>query len=121
MIQFRKKHDIIRKFTGHCSLGFPEIQIITPDANSKILRIIYAGRNKENTKDDIICLAVNVYWEEQEFILPEIPLNMSWYAAADTGERYLSNTIPVSEDEMPPVCGGKINMAPRSVCVLMVK
>lgn len=121
IIQFRKDHNVIRKFTGHCSLGFPELQIITPGEESKILSIIYAGRNKQNTKDDVVCLAVNVYWEEQELILPAIPLHMSWYAALDTGERYLKDTIPSSKKGMSKICGGRVGMEPRSVCVFTVK
>lgn len=48
MIQFRKKHEIIRKFSGSCSLGFPEIQVIEPDDNCKVLRVIYAGRSRNS-------------------------------------------------------------------------
>ena len=79
MIGFRKEHDIVRKDTGHCSLGFPEIQVMEADDYCKILRIIYAGRNDNNTRDDIVCLAVNVFWEEQEFCLPPVTCGMGWY------------------------------------------
>lgn len=121
IIKFRKEHNVIRKFSGHCSLGFPEVQIMEPDEGTKILRVIYAGRNSDNTKDDIICLAINVFWEEQEFTLPKIPIQMSWLVAVDTGNRYLPNSIPSANEEMPQVNGGRIRMIPRSVCVLMVK
>ncbi len=120
MIQFRKEHDIIRKFSGSCSLGFPEIQVMEPRDDCKVLRVIYAGRNRENTGDDIICLAVNVFWEEQEFTLPVLGLGLNWYVMADTGMRYIENTIPKPGKE-PLVLDGRIQMIPRSVCVFKVK
>lgn len=121
MIGFRKEHDIVRKDTGCCSLGFPEIQVTEANDYCKILRIIYAGRNKTNTRDDIVCLAINVFWEEQEFYLPPITCDMGWYVAADTGNKYLSDSIPKKEEKMPFLEEGRIRMAPRSVCVLVVK
>lgn len=120
MIQFRKQHDIIRKFSGSCSLGFPEIQVIEPSENCKVLRVIYAGRNRENTGDDIICLAVNVFWEEQEFTLPTMRLGLNWHVMADTGMRYIENTVPEPGKE-PMVLDGRIQMIPRSVCIFKIK
>lgn len=120
MIQFRKKHEIIRKFSGSCSLGFPEMQVIEPNENCKVLRVVYAGRNRENTGDDIICLAVNVFWEEQEFTLPSMRSGLNWYVMADTGMRYIENTIPEPGKE-PLLLDERIRMIPRSVCVFKVK
>ncbi len=121
MIHLRKEHDVIRKDTGCCSLGFPEIQVIEGDNNCKVLRIIYAGRSRNNTRDDVVCLAVNVFWEEQEFYLPSLMYGMGWYVAVDTGNRYFTNAIPNQRERMPLLEGGKIRMAPRSVCVLVLK
>lgn len=121
MIRFRKEHNVIRRYSGTCSLGFPEIQVMQADEGCKVLRIIYAGRNRNNTGDDIICLAVNVFWEDQEFALPSLPPGMSWNIAADTGDRYIQGGIPGEGEELPIVQGGRITMCSRSVCVLIVK
>lgn len=124
MIQFRKKHVIVRKFSGRCSLGFPEIQVMEPEENLKVLRIVYAGRNAQdgiNDKDDIVCLAINVFWEEQEFLLPGLVPGMEWFVAADTGLKYLADGIPRSEEDMPEVACGRMRMLPRSLCVFVVK
>lgn len=121
MIQFRKEHDIIKKCTGSCSLGFPEMQIIEANDSCKVLRIIYAGRNKKDTKDDIICLAVNVFWENQEFSLPALHHDMGWYVAADTGKGYIPNVFPSEGEKMPLLERGWVKMMPRSVCVMIVK
>lgn len=121
MIRFRKKHGVIRRFSGYCSLGFPEIQIGEPDHKTKILRIIYAGRNEEDTGDDIICLAVNVFWDEQEFHLPDLPVHMSWCAAVDTGRKYLPDMIPKKNGRLPELNSNKVRMMSRSVCVFLNK
>ena len=76
MIRLRKEHDVIRRFSGTCSLGWPEMRSEGPDESANVLRVIYAGRNRENTGDDLVLLAVNVYWEEQEFPVPGLPYGM---------------------------------------------
>jgi isoamylase len=124
MIQFRKKHTVIRKFSGRCSLNFPEIQVMEPEENLKVLRIVYAGRSDQgsiNEKDDIVCLAINVFWEEQEFWLPGLTADMGWFVAVDTGLKYLADAIPQSEEDMPEITCGRIRMMPRSVCVFVAK
>ena len=121
MIQFRKEHNVIRKHSGCCSLGFPEIQVFHANEGCKVLKVIYAGRNKDNIGDDIVCMAVNVYWEEQEITLPSLMPGLNWYVAVDTGNRYLPDSIPKTENEMVPVLGGKVRMMHRSVCVFVVK
>lgn len=121
MIAFRKKHDVIRRFSGNCSLGFPEIQVKEPDEDSKVLGITYAGRSRSGRKDDIVCGAVNVYWEEQDFYLPDLPAGKKWFAAADTGGNYLEAGIPVNENRMPEISGNRVRLLPRSVCVFVVK
>lgn len=121
MIRFRKAHRVLRRFSGHCSFGMPQIQCMEPDDGCKVQRIIYAGRNDKDTEDDIICLAVNVFWEEQEFSLPYLKENFGWFAAVDTGNGYLPKTIPEQEDKMPLLEDLRVRMAPRSVCVLVGK
>ena len=120
LIKIRREHDVVRKFSGICSFGFPEIQLLEPDGESKVLGVIYAGRNHDNTEDDVICLAVNVYWEEQDCRLPMLPENMKWFVEADTSGRYLKHGIP--KEEGPCVAGGfQVKMEPRSALILTGK
>ncbi|MGP1613370.1 MAG: glycogen debranching protein, partial [Catonella sp.] len=53
LIKFRNEHPVIRKYMGGCSLGFPDNWSLGPD-HTKVLRVIFAGRNKDNTADDIV-------------------------------------------------------------------
>lgn len=119
MIAFRKAHPVLRKFSGSSKNGFPEIQILGIDNNTKVLRVIFAGRNADNTADDIICLAVNAFWEGQECVLPFLRPGQSWHVAADTSGRYLPSYIPGKQGP-EKLEGNTIRIPARSVCVLMV-
>ena len=93
-----------------------------PDGGTKVLRVIYAGRvevdKRGNGHDDLVCLAVNVYWEEQDFWLPSLPGGKVWYVAADTSGRYLHNFIP-GQQGMVRIPENKITISARSVCVFI--
>lgn len=121
MLQFRQEHPILRKNTGSSACGFPEIQVYGAGDETKVLRIIYAGRSKEKQKEDIVCLAVNVYWEEQEFYLPQLPESMDWYVSVDTGKIYLPAAIPARKGDEVLLLGNRIRMKERSICVLIAK
>ncbi len=118
MSAFRKAHPVLRKFSGNSWCGFPEIQVFGPDDKTKVLRVVYAGRTEVDGRDDIICLAVNAYWEEQEFYLPSLPGGKVWYAAVDTGGRYLRGFIP-GQQGMARLPENKVTMLARSVCVFV--
>lgn len=120
MAAFRKEHPVLRKYSGDSEIGFPEIQVMGADENTKVLRIIFAGRNEENTADDIVCLAVNTFWEEQEFMLPSLEEGKSWCVAADTSGSYLSSFIP-KEQGKKKLTDNTVSMAARSVCILIVE
>ena len=53
--------------------------------------------------------------------LPSLMPGLNWYVAVDTGNKYLPNSIPETEEEMALVVGGRVRMIPRSVCVFVVK
>lgn len=119
MIRLRKTHAVVRKFSGSCSLGLPEIMNLQPDGRTKVLTVIYAGRNKDDTKDDVVCLAINTFWEEQTCFLPEGLHSQKLKVEADTSGRYLPENIPGSEPVF--VDGTQIAMEPRSVLVLSLE
>lgn len=121
MLRFRREHDCIRRFSGVCSLGFPDVQVEGPDGGTQILRIIYAGRKQETGEDDIVCLALNIYWEFQECRLPQLPEGRQWYVEVDTGGQYLPQGILSEKEAAPALWDGFLKMPPRSVCVLTVR
>ena len=117
MTKFRKEHKVLRKFAGNSACGFPEIQVMGADGYTKVLRIIYAGRNAENTQDDIVCLAVNTFWEEQEFTLPSLADGKSWRMAVDTSGRHFPAFIP-EDGEPKAFTGNTLQIPARSVYIL---
>ncbi len=122
MATFRKAHPVLRKFAGNSWCGFPEIQVLGADAETKVLRVIYAGRvevdDRGNGHDDIVCLAVNVFWEDQEFWLPNLQGGKVWYVAADTSGRYLPHYIP-GQQGMNRLPENKVTVGARSVCIFV--
>jgi len=118
MIAFRKEHTVLRKFSGNSETGFPEIQVMGADENTKVLRIIFAGRNADDTEDDIVCLAINVFWEEQEITLPALSEGKTWKIAADTGKRNLNSVIPGAK-KMPALKENTVKLAERSICIFV--
>ena len=126
LLTFRRVHPIIRRKCGECSLGFPEISVIEPSSLSKALGILYAGCKETcaplpascgsgcdvcAAEDDVILLAINVYWEEQLLLLPKLPHGRSFRIVFDT-----ASDVP-RED----INGGRCHiLAPRSVQVLLL-
>lgn len=117
VIGLRHQHGVVRKFTGNCSFGFPEIQVLKPDQSSQALRVIYAGRRSDGTEDDVVCLAVNVFWEEQDCYLPALPVHMAWILEADTSKQYLKGGIPDKKNAFV-LKADHVRMAPRSAMIL---
>ncbi len=122
MTAFRKAHPVLRKFAGNSWCGWPEIQVMGADATSKVLRVIYAGRvevdDRGNGHDDIVCLAVNVFWEDQEIWLPSLQGGKVWYVAVDTSGKYLHDYIP-GQQGMSRLPENRVIIGARSVCIFV--
>lgn len=119
MIRFRKAHKVIGR-SGHTAVaGFPDIMVIRPGQNTKVLGIVYAGRSEQNDADDIVGVALNVYWEPQKLWMPTLPDDMCWYMTADT----FGNVIPEHFDEnyLAHPIPGTIMLPPRSAIVFVAK
>lgn len=118
MIEFRKEHPVIRRKQGYCSLGYPEMSIFEPSEPTGILGILYAGRKEEANSDDLVYLAINTYWEEQEHPLPSLLSSYCWRMAIDTGSGRWGKANGADETVTCAERLLSIRMKPRSVCVL---
>ncbi len=120
LIRIRQTHDVIRRFSGNCSMRYPEIQVMEPDSSTRVLRVMYAGRNSKNTGDDLVLLAINVFWEPQEFYLPDLPHPMEWFLEADSAKPVLRGGIRREKGGvLLKTC--HVRMEPRSTMVLFAK
>ncbi len=107
MIHFRRKHKALSGDVASPTSGFPKIcaHTTTPGdrnitADTKYMGIMFAGKPKGSYYDDIVYLAMNVYWEDQEFLLPGLPGHMCWRLAVntETGMCYQEHEMPVIKD-----------------------
>lgn len=120
LIRLRQTHDVIRRFSGNCSMRYPEIQVMEPDSSTQVLRVMYAGRDQKNTGDDLVLLAINVFWEPQEFLLPDLPHPMEWFLEADSAKTILPHGIPTANSAIFAQ-DRHVRMEPRSTMVLTAK
>ena len=89
MIWFRREHAVIRSDQGLSETGFPAVSVHTGrpweraiDQDTKALAVCYAGKTAQG--EDLVYLALNVYWEKQKFELPKLPPEYEWRCFADT-------------------------------------
>lgn len=89
MIWFRREHAVIRSDQGLSETGFPVVSVHTDrpweraiDQDTKALAVCYAGKTAQG--EDLVYLALNVYWEKQKFELPKLPPEYEWRCFADT-------------------------------------
>ncbi|MDE6749058.1 MAG: glycogen debranching enzyme [Lachnospiraceae bacterium] len=95
MIAFRKKHAVIRKTTKPSSAGFSDISIHNghpwnnrTDSHTRLIGVMYSGRDEDDLKDDIIFYGMNAYWEPLSMQLPDLPGNMRWKVCVNTFAEY---------------------------------
>nr|WP_315104337.1 alpha-amylase family glycosyl hydrolase [uncultured Catonella sp.] len=119
LIKFRSEHPVIRKYMGSCSLGFPDSWTLGPDYTN-VLRAVFAGRNEDNTADDIVCFAINPHWERQDCYLPELPHYLCWQIETDSSLEIYKSGFPEIWDKKVRTNGNMINMEARSTMVFSV-
>lgn len=95
MIAFRKKYAILRKTTQTTVCKLPEISIHNgfpwnggTDNNSRLIGIMYAGRDEKDIRDDIVFYCMNAYWEPLIMQLPELPMGLQWRVRVNTSVEY---------------------------------
>ena len=126
MIAFRKKYAILRKPTKPASCGLPEISIHNgypwnsgTDYTSRLIGVMYAGRDEADTKDDIVFYGMNAYWEPLDMQLPKLPENLHWKICVNTSEKYEDGKAIGAAAEFQ--FNSKLKVLPRSVVVLVAE
>ena len=126
MIQFRKEHPILRKMTKPSSCQFPEISVhngtpfnASTDYKTKLIGIMYAGRNEEDTEDDIVFYCMNAYWEPLVMQLPVLPNGKHWHVDTNTNAEYFDGEDFTAKTELLGV--NTIRVAARSTIILVAE
>lgn len=126
MIQFRKEHPILRKMTKPSSCQFPEISVhngtpfnASTDYKTKLIGIMYAGRNEENTEDDIVFYCMNAYWEPLVMQLPVLPNGKHWHVDTNTNAEYFDGEDFTEKTELLGV--NTIRVPARTTIILVAE
>ncbi len=124
MIAFRKRYAIVRKTTKPAVCNLPEVSIHNgypwnsgTDYTSRLIGVMYAGRNEADTKDDIVFYGMNAYWEPLDMQLPTLPNGMQWKICVNT-------FVPYEDGQDTALLGSfafdsKLKVPPRTVVVLV--
>lgn len=126
MIQFRKEHPILRKMTKPSSCQFPEISVhngtpfnASTDYKTKLIGIMYAGRNEEDTEDDIVFYCMNAYWETLVMQLPVLPNGKHWHVDTNTNAEYFDGEDFTEKTELLGV--NTIRVPARTTIILVAE
>lgn len=126
MIQFRKEHPILRKMTKPSSCQFPEISVhngtpfnASTDYKTKLIGIMYAGRNEEDTEDDIVFYCMNAYWEPIVMQLPVLPNGKHWHVDTNTNAEYFDGEDFTAKTELLGV--NTIRVPARTTIILVAE
>lgn len=126
MIQFRKEHPILRKMTNPSSCQFPEISVhngtpfnASTDYKTKLIGIMYAGRNEEDTEDDIVFYCMNAYWEPLVMQLPVLPNGKHWHVDTNTNAEYFDGEDFTAKTELLGV--NTIRVPARTTIILVAE
>ena len=114
LIAFRKAHPIVRGKTKAAHCGLPDISIHnehpwneTIHYDTRVIGLMYAGRNADDTEDDLVFVAMNMFWETREQYLPIPPDGKWWkqFCATSDEARFMKEE-------------GKLILPARSIMVL---
>ena len=107
MLAFRKAHPVLRKEVAAAECQLPQISIhngypgnSNTDYHSHMIGVMFAGRNQEDTGDDVIFYAMNSYWEPLTMQLPSLPNGKKWRVVMNTNCPYEEGKDFASETEM---------------------
>ena len=94
MIGFRRAHPAVRRDLEPAKCGFPKVSTHTQKpwngditSETRVICVMYAGYDGDRGMDDIVYVAINVYWEEQKIILPGLSEGWGWQLYACTGQK----------------------------------
>ena len=123
MIHYRLEHPAIREELPGAVCGLPSVRVYGADAaageeaaqNAGTIGICFAGYDSEKGRDDLVYLAVNVFWEDVRITLPDLKKAGAWYVTVNTfgdgGGRYCYE----GKDQVR--IDGEFILRPRSVAV----
>jgi isoamylase len=136
LVTFRRSHPAFRRrrfLTGadvselgwFTPAGTPMTQPDWSDRNALALAVYLDGSDSPDQAadgrlllDDDFLVLVNAWWEPLEFVIPATRPGQAWQAEIDSYHGLTPATAPVVGSGPDGQAGDKVNVGPRSVCVL---
>ncbi len=124
MIDFRKRHAVIRKRLPDAVCGLDPLH--THDVNAenislpkdaRTFSVSFVGYDREKGRDDMVYVSVNTYWEDVTITLPKFPRRGTWYLCVNTSGDQNGKYFYVRGQEIR--IDGTFIMRPRSVAVFV--
>ncbi|MDY2837969.1 MAG: Type II secretory pathway, pullulanase PulA and related glycosidase, partial [Bilifractor sp.] len=130
-IAFRKEHPVLHsgrelRMTDYKACGFPDLSF-----HSEVAWMSAAGTTKtgfgamycgqyaekpEGTPDDTVYIAYNMYWQPQQFALPDLPEGYRWVIRADTSREQAFCEKGAGQEIDPDEKA--VAVSPRSILIL---
>ncbi len=123
MINFRRWHPVLRHRTKPALCGYPDISMHNGSPwnagygrDTRQIGIMYAGRNENDTADDIIYIGINTYWEPRTVQIPPAPEGFVWQGLAATSQKQ----APLF-GQLLPERNNSLTMGARSVIIAIIE
>ena len=133
-IAFRRGHPILHqseplRMVDYKSCGLPDLSYHSGNAwmpqctqMKAAYGALYCGKyalRDDGSEDDTLYILYNMYWQDQDFALPDPPDGMKWFIKADTDQE----TVFYADGEEPSVKASEkwVTVSARSVCILIAK
>jgi isoamylase len=132
ILHLRLNHPVLRnnehfRNVDYLNTGFPDISFhgTMPwqadwSPSNRVFAFMLDGGHARNGKvrDDIIYVAMNMYWESLSFELPQLPPDKNWHVSVNTGMPSPYDFHPLSEEPKIENQNSFI-IGPRSVIILI--
>jgi isoamylase len=133
-IAFRKAHPVLRhkrylRNEDYVGSGYADItghgtQAYAPDwsQDSRTLAFMLCGKHARGGRDvdNYVYVALNMYWDDLIFELPDLPRRYKWYGFADTGAPSPQDICKPGDERLLPD-QGRYAVGARSVVILVGK
>ena len=135
VIRFRKAHPILHmpcelRATDYRSLGWPEISFHSERAwyanqenTCREIGVLYCGayaRKEDGSPDDFLYVIYNMHWSDHVFALPDLPEELRWHLAVDSGKKD-EEAVCAAGEEIPLKEKKSLKVGPRRILVLIGK
>ncbi|MCK9463557.1 MAG: alpha-amylase family glycosyl hydrolase, partial [Proteobacteria bacterium] len=130
VIAFRRAHPALRnrdhfqnrdyRGSGYADISWHGIRAWQADWDGRVLAFLLCGDHAKNgnAKDDMIYVAMNMYWDALPFELPGLPRGKSWHVSTNTSMSSPDDIHPPGKE--PRLADqGSVLVGGRSVVILV--